>query len=364
MGNGWEPAAIAAARLGLADEAAKLTMGHMLSNLRTVSGTWYSPTTAVFAGNVPDATYYDAAGVSAQALDEMLLQSQDDVIRLGPAWPEKWQAQYRLLARGGFLVSADLDAGKVRYALIESQRGGTFRVVNPWSGKALVTSSGKTILSSSKRELSFPTQPGKAYRLEPADAPLAKLPFATLAPRANAGPKWIGKLPTYPKWTSSAVLGLDEQGRSPQRAYMLRTVQAFAQKLGETTKGLADLSTGVATATPGPGLVDGKFAAAVEIPNQGYATVDLGAAKAVTAVAFSRDRTALFVDSPVQGYTLEVSADGQQWQTVLDRQRNSAPPAGEVVAFPAVNARYLRLRVWGDYGGPVELDELTVYGPA
>lgn len=364
MGNGWEPAAIAAARLGLADEAAKLMMGHMVSNLRTVSGTWYSPTTAVFAGNVPDSTYYDAAGVSAQALDEMLLQSHDDIIRLAPAWPEKWQAQYRLLARGGFLVSADIDAGRVRYAVIESQRGGLCRVANPWHGKALVTSGGKTVLSSTKPELSFQTQAGKAYRLEPADAPLAKLSFAPLAPKPSAGPKWIGKLALYPKWSNPAYLGIDEQGRTPQRAYMQRTIQAFAKKLGETTKGLRDLSTGAATATPGAQLVDGKFAGSAEIPNQGYASVDLGAAKTISALAFSRDRTALFVDSPVQGYTVEVSTDGQQWQMILDRQKNSAPPAGEIVTFPPVNARFVRLRVWGAYGGPVQLDELTVYGPA
>ena len=363
MGNGWEPAAIVAARLGLADEAAKLTMGHMISNLRAVSGTWYSPTTAVFAGNIPDSTYYDAAGVSAQGLNEMLLQSHDGIIRLAPAWPAKWQAQYRLLARGGFMVSADIEDGRVRYALIESQRGGACRVANPWPGKALVSSGGKAVLSTDKRELVFPTKAGKTYRLEPAARPLAKLAFAPLAPKPNAGPKYIGRLQTYPKWTSPAYLGIDEKGQTPQRANMLRTVQAFAQKQSEVTKGLTDLTTGLATATPGAPLVDGKFGEAATIPNEGYATLDLGAPKTISAVAFSRDRTALFVDSPVVGYTIEVSADGQQWQLVLDRQKNSAPPAGEVVSFPPTNARHLRLRVWGAYGRSVELDELTVYGP-
>lgn len=154
---------------------------------------------------------------------------------------------------------------------------------------------------------------------------------------------------------------------------MVRARQAFVRKLAAGTAGLADCSTGKATATvtatqgeplPAPALTDGVTGpgATAVIPDGQAAVLDLGAARALRAIAFSRDRTALRVDSPVAGYALEVSVDGRDWQMVRDSAKSGAPAPGEFLAFPVVKARFVRLRVWGAYSGPVQLDEVTVSG--
>jgi hypothetical protein len=245
-------------------------------------------------------------------------------------------------------VTADVDESRqVRYVLIESQRGGHCRIANPWPDKATVTCDGKTIVATAGRELAFPTVAGKTYLLQRAAAPLAKLQAARLAPAPAAGPKVLGKLPAYPQW-SGPYLGLDAEGRSPQRATMLRNAQAAAQR--------------VAAATQGKPLV-GKLTPTAPVPNGEALQLDLGKPLAVNTLVFARDHTSLFVDRPAAGYVVETSADGQQWQTAVDHQKQGANPAGEVVTFAPVTARYVRLKLSGQYGEPAVIEELAVYGP-
>jgi hypothetical protein len=53
-----------------------------------------------------------------------------------------------------------------------------------------------------------------------------------------------------------------------------------------------------------------------------------------------------FGDKRYYGFTIEVSLDGQAWETVADRRENRAPStaAGYTCAFPPRSARYLRIR--------------------
>lgn len=374
MGNGWEPAAVAAARLGLGDEAAKLLLAHLQSNMRGSAAMWYSPTTVVYPNGQSDVPYYDTSGTDAQTVQEMLLQSHDGLVRLAPAWPVKWQAQYCLHARGGFVVTADVDQGQVRYALLESTRGGQCRLANPWSGVAVVTCAGKPVLRSKAAVLEFPTKAGQRYLVERATAPVAKLAAAPLKPTAAAGLKFVGrKLAKYPNWSATLALGIDEQGRTPARAWMRRAVEGFAKQLAEATAGLTDLTTGKVTAEivgkddkvqAAPRLTDGQFGprASVEVPHEGAVLLDLGAARQVGAVAFSGDRTALFQDQACAGYTVETSTDGQAWAMARDSQKSGAAPPGHALKITTAAARYIRLRLWGQYGRPVLLDEVAVYG--
>ncbi len=99
MGNGWEPAAICAARLGLADEAARLVLAHMNHNLRFNNGGWYSPTSVMFAGMMPDVPYFDSPGVSNQAIQEMALQSHDGALRIAPRPMPRRSAKSRSFPR-------------------------------------------------------------------------------------------------------------------------------------------------------------------------------------------------------------------------------------------------------------------------
>jgi hypothetical protein len=85
-----------------------------------------------------NATGAERLGNASYALHEALCQSnppaagEDAVIRVFPAWPADWNAQYRLLCRGGFMVSASFQDGETEFVEIESPLGGECRIRNPW----------------------------------------------------------------------------------------------------------------------------------------------------------------------------------------------------------------------------------------
>ena len=66
----------------------------------------------------PQALDAQRLGRAAEALQLALLQSApgvpggDSIIRLFPAWPDEWDAQFTLRARGGFVVTASKRAGR------------------------------------------------------------------------------------------------------------------------------------------------------------------------------------------------------------------------------------------------------------
>jgi hypothetical protein len=62
---------------------------------------------------------------------------QEPVIRLFPAWPDEWEGSFKLLARGGFLVTSSFKNGQVEFAEIVSQAGADCMIRNPWPGQAV-----------------------------------------------------------------------------------------------------------------------------------------------------------------------------------------------------------------------------------
>jgi hypothetical protein len=55
------------------------------------------------------------------------------IIRVFPALPEAWQdANFKLHALGAFVDTATRKTGKVRPLLVQSLKGGTCRLENPW----------------------------------------------------------------------------------------------------------------------------------------------------------------------------------------------------------------------------------------
>ena len=54
------------------------------------------------------------------------------VIRVFPAWPKLWDAEFTLLCRGGFLVASAMHKGQIEFVEINSQVGGACRMRNPW----------------------------------------------------------------------------------------------------------------------------------------------------------------------------------------------------------------------------------------
>lgn len=102
--------------------------------------------TAVMPNRMTLREGYQTTGVQrlgrvTDALHSALLQSapagpgQEPVIRLFPAWPDEWEGSFKLLARGGFLVSSSFKNGQVEFAEIVSQTGADCIIRNPWPGQ-------------------------------------------------------------------------------------------------------------------------------------------------------------------------------------------------------------------------------------
>ena len=70
---------------------------------------------------------------SVEALDSMLLQHENGVLRVFPDWPATRDASFfHLRAKGAFLVSSRLSGGKVTEIDIDSEAGGALTILSPW----------------------------------------------------------------------------------------------------------------------------------------------------------------------------------------------------------------------------------------
>ena len=101
-------------------------------------------------------------------IQEMMLLSHEGVLRFFRVWPRKSQpnaAFEGLWAYGAFVVGAALQNGEVSSIHIESKKGLTCTVENPWPGKIVrvICSSGEQLLSGDI--FSFDTVAGEIYYL-------------------------------------------------------------------------------------------------------------------------------------------------------------------------------------------------------
>jgi hypothetical protein len=113
-------------------------------------------------------------GRAADALHNALCQSappwpgKDPVIRIFPAWPEDWDADFKLLCRGNFLVSASFKNGKPAAMELLSQSGLPCTLENPWPGKRVSLSrNGKPAGQLSGSVLKFKTKKEDIVKILP-----------------------------------------------------------------------------------------------------------------------------------------------------------------------------------------------------
>ncbi len=92
-------------------------------------------------------------------VDELLMQSVGDIIRVFPCWPDDMDARFsRLRAQGGFLVTAEQKDGEVVRLEVTSTVGGTLRLLSPWEG---ITASGKVITRDERGIVAIETEAGE-----------------------------------------------------------------------------------------------------------------------------------------------------------------------------------------------------------
>jgi hypothetical protein len=90
------------------------------------------------------------------------------LLRVFPAWPKDWDADFTLLARGAFTVSAAQTGGKIGPVSILSHAGQVCRLQNPWSGaKVQLTRDGRPAETLSGALLTFPTKAGERVVVAP-----------------------------------------------------------------------------------------------------------------------------------------------------------------------------------------------------
>lgn len=180
--NVWANDAIQAARLGLGKEAFD-GMKIMLQKYQSYTNGMTNNTNGVF----------EYLGVHLLVMNESLLQSYNDKIRVFPALPADASlvTRFTLLAQGGFLVSSEREGGEVKYVGIKSQNGGMATLFNPWGTDEarVIKADGTEVMKASAAELTFATEAGGVYIVERTAKPFSMLAFAHITAEANEGAK-------------------------------------------------------------------------------------------------------------------------------------------------------------------------------
>jgi alpha-L-fucosidase 2 len=182
-GNVWANDHVHAARLGLGEQAYQ-GMRTMLQKYQNYPNGMTNNTNGVF----------EYLGIHLAAMNESLMQSYNDKIRVFPAIPNdsNFVGKFSLLARDGFVVSSEREAGETKYVGIRSQFGKQARVVNPWGTQQIQvrrTSDNAVLTTVSTGEVSFATAANTNYVVERTAKPLSAYASTTLTGTANQGVK-------------------------------------------------------------------------------------------------------------------------------------------------------------------------------
>ncbi len=74
----------------------------------------------------------EATSVLTTAMNESLLQSYNDIVRVFPAFPANKSGRFTLHAQGGFIVSSEIQSGQVQWISIKSLYGNKCNLALPW----------------------------------------------------------------------------------------------------------------------------------------------------------------------------------------------------------------------------------------
>ncbi len=217
----WTPDAVQAARLGMGDTA-YTGMQRMLSQYQSYPNGLTNNTNGIF----------EYVGLHLISMNESLLQSYNDTIRVFPALPNDATlvSKFTLLAKGGFLVSSEKEGGEIKYVGVKSLNGKSATFVNPWAGQQMQVrnvAGGNILLTTSNNIFSFPTSASGIYVIERTAKSLSSYVFSQLTGNANYSVKTM----TYNGKTLSLGIG---QGKAPPVA-TLPSARLETQILGSKT---------------------------------------------------------------------------------------------------------------------------------
>lgn len=208
-GNVWSNDHVHAARLGLGQQA--------LAGMRTMLQKYQNHPNGMTTNTNGVLEYL---GIHLAAMNESLMQSYNDRIRVFPAVPSdaNFVGKFTLAAKDGFLVSAEREANETKYVGLRSLHGKPARVVNPWGTQEIRVrrASDNTILTTTTAgEVTFATAANTTYVIERTAKPLSAYTATTLTASPNNGVKALSG--------TASTLGT-AGGQPPQAGYALRSV--------------------------------------------------------------------------------------------------------------------------------------------
>lgn len=156
------------ARLGMGEELPKI-LNNYYSAYKPLSNGF-----SLFEGASDPSIEY--LGCISMTLNEALIQSisakpgEAEVIRVFPAWPVEWDTSFRLLVRGGFIVSSSICKGVIEFIELQSRLGEPCRLRNPWSKPCLIEEAGHKLRRMEGEILEFDTKPDEYYLILPEES--------------------------------------------------------------------------------------------------------------------------------------------------------------------------------------------------
>jgi len=133
--------------------------------------------------------YVEQTAVVADALQELLVQDYDGVIRVAPAIPPGWDFDGSVYVRGKTKIDVKTRNGRVIVVVIEAGISDRLRIRNPWPNEpveVVSADSGKAVVSTTGTMLEFEAAAGRVYILRRHEQPDISLEPITGTPAISA----------------------------------------------------------------------------------------------------------------------------------------------------------------------------------
>ncbi len=134
----------------------------------------------------------EPASALATAVQDMLIQDDDGIIRLTRSLPVNWDATFRLRAAGAFEICSETSNGTPIYVAITSFEGNRCRIIRPWRGETVLRQGNSLIQRTHDDLIEFDTQPNRIYTIESAERPLFRIPRIRISGRRQPEPRRLG----------------------------------------------------------------------------------------------------------------------------------------------------------------------------
>lgn len=317
---GWSSAAASLlySAMGNGDQALERLRAHHNNQRFVMPNTMY----------IEGSPVIECSLVAAKSLQDMLLQSWGDRIRIFPAMPAEWKeaAFHDLRAEGAFLVSAARRDGKTRWVRIKSLAGEPCRVRPGFAGAFSASSPGLPLREVEPDLFELGLQAGQEVILfQEAGDILPEISACVLPPK------------------SANFFGVKDAKKA------LRPALSAGKPIRASSEWGAGFSAVKAT-DDDPGTRWG----AAQNSRSGWLEVDLGIEQRVGSVEIWEKQF-----PRVLSFSIEVQ-QGETWREVA---RGTTVNGQKTVPFPPATARRVRLMIHGASDVPT-LEEFRVLAPA